>query len=314
MRDFPIETDEKYDCLQSLLVSFAKANKMNYEMLFSGTWGLSYDNKNKLSTIGSRINPYGSLSGYQKIKHFHGIDMETVFFNEKKEKVSLRQIGNSIVNPAMGASLILAAVDTYHCPWDVLYQKDHMRHYILITDKVEGEYVFCKDQHSNKGKYRIDTELPVEEIRILKKGKRDIICEDEYYDDLKSNYEKLKSSEFIKNLKAMMKDIGDLESFENECRGKNSFYSIPLFVNLKLLATQRKCFIEYLLFLKQYINTEDLRKLLFTISNRYTNLRLLLTKEMISSKIQKVRRREIIDDIIDYEGEALDGFQDIIRN
>ena len=119
-------------CYENNIATYAFNNKINYEMMFLNALRVEYEKEESLKTCWNNI--IFRSNKRENLLTYNGIVQEV--YNG-----SIKEIKNACSNNKM----CMTVMDSYYCPWDKYYGKEHREeHYFLIYDYNGSEFL-CTD-------------------------------------------------------------------------------------------------------------------------------------------------------------------------
>ena len=291
----PIE-NEYFICMQILLISFAKAMKIDYQMMFAESWSFCY-NTNAVS-IGSAIEPGYRDCRYKNLRHFHGISCI------EQSEMNLDEL-RSLCDQYLSIGPVILAIDTYDCPWSESYQKYHINHHCLIVDIGKDSFICIDPYLTNQQKKLNFDSLAIWRnkaytLSIVESQAKQV----DYFNELKSCIDYIDSSNYFQSLTIFKEKLLSLDSLQEEIKNYPDYFAAPLFYSLRHIANHRKCFSDFLDYLGTYIPSDNysessvmFRKLGFL----YDTLWMQLMKQCMLKTFRKEKVLEKIDEILESE-------------
>lgn len=134
-------------CFEDCIATLANYLGLEYEFMFMESWNCNYRYNGESCEIETDRVLETQVAMYSKLLSiWHGICLEKV----KDDYISLEIIQGYL---SQGNPIILL-IDTYWCPWDPIYQKEHLFHTVLIIgfDKEEDSFI-CLDPYYDMETY-----------------------------------------------------------------------------------------------------------------------------------------------------------------
>lgn len=299
--------NKPYSCEQAILVEMAKLlgdKGDNHPMIFADSWGFFYYPDKKL--IGQRISPGYRGSRKRNLELFCGVGIEDLKkINKKNFKTNVTEI--------LCKSPVMIDFDTYFCPWSKYYLNKHIYHKLLIIDFNSNGFI-CYD-HNVKNQvtlpYDIITSWEGKASIFYKKGI--VVCWQDFRKELLNQYVFLKEKKMLFYLNEFFYDISHIDNYSQEFEYCNSMMECELLIGLNRIAKQRRCFAEYLNFLKSHeiVKIDDIFINSFiNLSKMYDILRISITKEVIRGKIKN--KSELLHKIFMNEKALFEKFEELI--
>lgn len=285
------------NCIDVLIVSYAKYLHKEVELVFSKSWSFYIDQK-KIVNSKKFAENFGAenfrLTREQidllglKINFFPIVNFD-IFVNYLKE----------IFDKNIPVGIY---IDSYYCPWHSRYGLDHGDHYILGYNITEDNEIICIDPGFNDKSYE---KL---KISLLKKGyKNYFILKDcglskqcDYSLIFTKSIKELEESNISNNIKIFGDYFNDYFDYFYEC--KDILYnpwSCGVFRNFMTIVGGRRQFVQFLNYIKTYVlinNYDDIVKLFNQVCSKWDTIRWLLVKcdEMTFKKKYKKKIYEIL--------------------
>lgn len=288
-----------FSCHQGLLATYASYKKREYIMIFSESWGFRYQREDY--PFGVSLSPnYQGRRGIL-LEKYHGIKIV-------KEQYTDHKLLMNRIKILLTQSPIMLHCDVFNCPWNILYQRNHVNHYVLIIGLNDStKQIYILDPYSTKAENTID-------ISNIAPDSGDI----SYF--VTNEISNIQIENYIFEIDISLRHIdntGFFQSFKNfHTDFKTRFeevmitdyldvYAIPLIINLRRIANQRYC---YCIFLNEMLDKKLLNppilNMMESIAEKYELLRVLLIKQILKKKMNIKESSNIISDIIDREHEA----------
>jgi hypothetical protein len=120
--------DQSRNCYEDSVVSVALWWKRRYEMMFSESWGFTFDPQKAEST---KILANGLFSNKcdctRLLQYYHGVSVNYLDPKRHQEALAIIQNELNLGNP------VLIGIDTFFCPWDMGFQQFHITHLCLAV-------------------------------------------------------------------------------------------------------------------------------------------------------------------------------------
>lgn len=141
MKLIPIimESVNNYDCFDLVIHAIGNWSKRDYRMIFSKSWGLTYESIRDGSNIISKNLFVDRVDRFYYLSKYHGIDIKKLDLNSDVASFIKEEINNNFP--------VLLKVDAFYCPWMFSHYKiQHGNHFLIVNGyDEESEKFNCID-------------------------------------------------------------------------------------------------------------------------------------------------------------------------
>lgn len=297
-----IINNEHYGCFYSCIASVAKTWKKEYSLMFTSSWGFKYKfpNSEYFECLGNRIGA-GWHSPYSRyLNDYHGLTVN-IFKTTKFSDIlaiTKKEVSNNYP--------VALFFDSYWCPWNKEFNKNHTNICFLVIDIDEKNNLFyCVDPSNSKNIKKL-------EFDEYKKCIGKFICfrENKLAKDLVDLPNPLfdATNSFVRadSVSAMRNFAKELESYNCFYEFKNFYLeNVPILKTLKLIEDSRANMSEAIsyYFCKQKQKDElSLSNEFLELAEDWKNLRMIILKLGITQKESNlIKALEILNQLIHKE-------------
>lgn len=302
--EIPIKNEEGYNCVDNILSAVAHWAGIDYELMFSESWGFAYNpQQGKNLTLGKCLN--SCFENRDKlIEKYHGLKLN---FCTPINTNDLLDIIKSELNKKKPVSINM---DVFWCAWFKQgYQIYHAPHYVLVEEYDEiSEILYCKDGEMACNGAQLS-------ISDLEKGSDTCLTfsflENSKYDNdwrkiIKNAVDKLYSTNAFDAMRRFSIDFSNNFDIKKEVYGYEAFVGkAPLFKEISTIGACRKKFAKTLQYLSRTHNLQlyEISEMLQQVGDRWGSIFGMLMKSYYLpdniSLITKIASK--INKIADYE-------------
>lgn len=286
--------NEHYDCIDANIVTIAKHFKRNYLLYFYNYFYFNYGTKNNC-LISYNIQDIGNTNNIDVLYKYCGIERQIKSFLSKQEVFQAIQQNIHKNQPVM------LETDVFYCPWNMLYQLQHITHCFLIIG-IEDEKLLCLDPFFTTNKLVINLKelfLSSFDITIFKTCQTTLINKIEIYNLLQcgiTDYNLHNIQEAFDFFKSAILSI----NFEQELKGSTTIYDISILRSLRNVEYKRECYKEMIIHIYQEYHDNELQSIINDLDRLcilWRKLRSILLKCIIKTRVND--NFYILNNIID---------------
>ncbi len=135
-----------YNCLEDVLECIATGFKREHIMIYKDAWDFNFFQKslgdNKI--IGNRVES-GEYNAWNSLAQYHGVRSKCHFTSKRDKQMQV------LITELEKKSPVVLWLDGYYVPWTNVFEKLHMKHFIVAVDiDQEKEIIHVVDPYWNK--------------------------------------------------------------------------------------------------------------------------------------------------------------------
>lgn len=300
-----LENEEKYNCIHYGIAQIAQALGCDYEMIFLELWLFKYF-PNKKKKIGENLDINWIDNSKRRkylLKKYHGLDYHIM----KPNLV--------IASEEVKFQPILALFDAYDCDWLPFYQKQHIKHWIVIYSII-SEKIYFYDQYSSFAQKKcIDIHFWVRYCQKIAKFSSGVseVGKKDYLEEIVMTGKTFSELQSIDNLHYFISDMWMRFELSLEI-DKNDIVSSKLIMGLKYISDDRYNLIFTFNYLEKILGTSflDIKDKLNQASKKYSELRYNIIKwSFIKGYVNPKSLSDILFSVEDIEKKINDYFLNI---
>jgi len=264
---------ESMDCFEGLVCSVALWKERNYEMLFSETWGFSFQTNqpSQQSTIGNRISS-GKILKWDHMENYHGMKFTTHMDKTAEEALDIIQNQLGLEFPVcidlnLGHWCLVIGIDK-----DDLYCLD------MFFNQYNGRFSITNFKKEFSGNYVIlsvlQNEIPEIDWKLI----------------LKNVTDKLSTECVFKNIRSFADEMASSFDICEEVKGyENDIWQVPLFSQLQNIVSNRINFANALRYIAKKCNEEILYRIADSVEKAgvmWSTIRGMLVKSYFMPNLQ----------------------------
>ncbi len=131
MNTFLPKHTDTYNCLEDVLECLATSYHREHMLMFADAWDFSYYPHNNTTKLGNRIEA-GEYNAWRNLELNHGIKSKYHVTSDMDKQYALLKSSLQKDSP------VVLWLDGYYVPWTNVYQKLHLKHFIIVI-QYEGE-------------------------------------------------------------------------------------------------------------------------------------------------------------------------------
>jgi uncharacterized protein YozE (UPF0346 family) len=245
MNTFIPKHTDTYNCLEDVLECLATSYHREHMLMFSNAWDFSYYSGDKTTRIGNRVEA-GEYNAWMNLELNHGIKSKYHFTSDMDKQYALLKSSLQKDSP------VVLWLDGYYVPWTNVYQKLHLKHFIIAMKYEDEDKIGVVDPYWNRKinifhkelfylskakcitSYCVDEPAIVPEMLVGKAVKKLIRKEHHAFNSMR---------EFANEISDSLDFSKELENFEV------LIYNCPLFMQLAEVFFRRKNYAKLLHYL-----------------------------------------------------------------
>jgi hypothetical protein len=245
MNTFIPKHTDTYNCLEDVLECLATSYHREHMLMFAGAWDFSYYSGDKTTKLGNRIEA-GEYNAWRSLELHHGIKSKYHLTSDMDKQYAILKSSLQKDSP------VVLWLDGYYVPWTNVYQKLHLKHFIIAMQQKDEDNFGVVDPYWNtrinifnkelfflsKAKcitsYPVDEPVVVPEVLVGKAVKKLIRKEHHAFNNMRN---------FAKEISKNLDFTKELENFEV------LIYNCPLFMQLAEVFFRRKNYAKMLHYL-----------------------------------------------------------------
>jgi len=142
MNTFKPKHTDTYNCLEDVLECLASSYGREHILMYENAWDFYYYDDNKNRKIGNRVEA-GEYNAWKSLEINHGIIHKYHFTSNMDKQYEILKSGIKNDNP------VVLWLDGYYVPWTNVYQKLHMKHFIIVIDYKSDDEISVVDPYWN---------------------------------------------------------------------------------------------------------------------------------------------------------------------
>ncbi|WFR55649.1 BtrH N-terminal domain-containing protein [Anaerocolumna sp. AGMB13025] len=131
MNTFIPKHTDTYNCLEDVLECLATSYHREHMLMFADAWDFSYYSGDKTAKIGNRVEA-GEYNAWRNLEFNHGIKTKYHFTSDMEKQYAILKASLQKDSP------VVLWLDGYYVPWTNVYQKLHLKHFVIAMQD-EGE-------------------------------------------------------------------------------------------------------------------------------------------------------------------------------
>jgi hypothetical protein len=299
--------DKRRDCADDIVATISSWLGRDYELMYAGAMNFSYQEHHS-GSIGDRIVVHSNK--LECLSEYHGIKAEVRHISAAE---TLRIIESELADERpVGLS-----IDSYYCPWDLNFNKEHFIHHILVVG-YKDELIITDPYY-----LKMNEMLPLD---CFFSGCNQYCATYSFSEDIVDNVERtiqiihhyldnyVESSPFI-GMKKLAEAIYHSFDFETELDGRMNVWETPIFINLSKIIDSKKEYSLLMFHMHQKNGLESFEKFgsdIYKIGMMWENIRGTLVKMLF--KDEQKYKSEYVSKIAKSIVEAADQEEEIVRH
>lgn len=143
MNTFKPQHTDTYNCLEDVLECLATSYHREHMLMFADAWDFSYYSGDGTAKIGNRIEA-GEYNAWRNLELNHGIQSKYHFTSAMDKQYTL------LTSSLQKDSPVVLWLDGYYVPWTNVYQKLHLKHFIIAMEQLDEETIGVIDPYWNR--------------------------------------------------------------------------------------------------------------------------------------------------------------------
>jgi hypothetical protein len=245
MNTFIPKHTDTYNCLEDVLECLATSYHREHMLMFADGWDFSYYSGDKTTKIGNRIEA-GEYNAWRNLELNHGIKSKYHFSSDMEKQYAILKSSLQKDSP------VVLWLDGYYVPWTNVYQKLHLKHFIIAMQYEDEDKIGVVDPYWNRkinifnkelfflSKAKCITSYPMDEQVIVP----EVLVGNAVKKLIKNKHHAFNSMrDFANEISSSLDFSKELENFEV------LFFNCPLFMQLAEVFFRRKNYAKMLNYL-----------------------------------------------------------------